>query len=75
LKPFRVRTVYTNAGIISGQGTTISLKKDETDDNETDQAENKAAALKAKVKKVKRENEIFSDKSYIPEDRMFTVVV
>jgi hypothetical protein len=77
LKPFRVRTTYVNAdtGIIGSQGTTTLLRGDETDDNETDQAKNKVAALKAKEKEIKEENEIFSDKSYIPEDRMFAVVI
>jgi hypothetical protein len=36
LKPFRVRTAYTNASIISDQGTTILLRGDEANDNETD---------------------------------------
>jgi hypothetical protein len=74
LKPFRVRTTYTNASI-SGQGTTTSLGRDETNNNETDQAKNKAAALKAEGEEIKKKNEIFPDKSYIPKDRMFTVIV
>jgi hypothetical protein len=74
LKLFRVRIVYTDAGI-GGQGTIISLGGDETDNDEINQAKDKAAALKAEGKKVKRENEIFLDKSYIPEDKMFAVVV
>jgi hypothetical protein len=75
LKPFRIRTVYANADIISGQGTTILLGGDEVDDNETDQAEDKAAALKVEGKEVEGKNKIFPDKSYIPEDRMFAVVI
>jgi hypothetical protein len=75
LKPFRVRTAYTNSGVISGQETTTSLGGDEIDNDETDQAENKATALKTEREKMKRENEIFPDKSYIPEDKIFAVVV
>jgi hypothetical protein len=74
LKPFRIRTVYINANV-GGQGTTTSLGGGETNDDETNQTEDEAAALKVKKEKVERENEIFSDKSYIPEDRIFTVVV
>jgi hypothetical protein len=49
---------------------------DETNNNETNQAKNKAAALKAEEKvKIKKENKIFPNKSYIPENRMFTVVI
>jgi hypothetical protein len=51
------------------------LKGDETNNNETDQAENEAAALKAKGGKIKGENKIFPDKSYIPKDKMFAVVI
>jgi hypothetical protein len=75
LKSFRVRTAYANANIISGQGTTTLLGGDEADDDETDQAENEAAALKAERREVERENKVFPDKSYIPEDKMFAVVV
>jgi hypothetical protein len=77
LKPFRVRTAYANvnADIISDQGTTTSLGGDEADNNETNQAEDEAAALKAKRGEVEEENKMFPDKSYIPEDRMFAVVV
>jgi hypothetical protein len=75
LKPFRVRTAYANAGIVGGQGTTTLLGGDEADDDETDQAEDEAAALEAEGGEVEGENEIFPDKSYIPEDRMFAVVV
>jgi hypothetical protein len=74
LKPFRVRTAYTNANI-SGQGTTTLLGEDEADDNETDQTKNKTAALKAKREKIEKENKIFPDKSYIPKDRMFAIIV
>ena len=45
------------------------------DDDETDQTENEAAALKAKGEEMEKKNEIFLDESYIPEDRMFAVVV
>jgi hypothetical protein len=75
LKPFRVHTAYANADIISGQGTTTLLRGDEADNDETNQAENKAAALEVKGEEIEEENEIFSDKSYISEDRMFAVVV
>jgi homoserine kinase len=79
LKPFRIRTAYVNANTgvgISGQGTTILLGGDETNDDEIDQAKNKAAALEIKRGiEMKRENEIFLDESYIPEDRMFAVIV
>jgi hypothetical protein len=75
LKPFRVRTVYTNTDIISGQGTTTLLKGNEANNNETDQAEDKTAALEIEREEVKKENKIFPDKSYIPENRMFAVVV
>jgi hypothetical protein len=36
LKPFRVRTAYTNVGIVDSQGTTTLLRGDEADDDETD---------------------------------------
>jgi hypothetical protein len=36
LKPFRIRTAYTNINIISGQGTTTLMGGDETNNNETD---------------------------------------
>jgi hypothetical protein len=77
LKPFRVRTAYANAGInIDGQRTTTLLRGDEADNDETDQAEDEAAALEVEREvEVEEENEIFSDESYIPEDRMFAVVV
>jgi hypothetical protein len=76
LKPFRVRTAYTNTGLnISGQGTTTLLKRDETDNNETNQTENKATALETEGEKVKKENKIFPDKSYIPKNRMFAVII
>jgi hypothetical protein len=75
LKPFRVRTAYTNTGTISGQETTTSLKGDEADDDETDQAENKAAALETEGGEVKGKNKIFPNKSYIPENRIFAVVI
>jgi hypothetical protein len=75
LKPFRVRTAYTNTDI-SGQGTTTLLGGNEADNNETDQAKDKAAALKTKKRvKMERENEIFSNKSYISEDKIFAVIV
>jgi hypothetical protein len=49
---------------------------DEADDNETDQAKDEAAALKVeRGVEVEGENEMFLDKSYIPEDRIFAVVV
>jgi hypothetical protein len=51
------------------------LGRNETNDDETDQTKNKTAALEAKKEKVERENEIFPDKSYIPKDRIFTVIV
>jgi hypothetical protein len=52
------------------------LGEDETDNNETDQAKNKAAALEAKRgMEMERENEIFLDKSYIPKNRMFAVII
>jgi hypothetical protein len=75
LKPFRVRTVYTNTDIISGQGTTTLLKGNEANNNETDQAEDKTAALEIEREEVKKENKIFPDKSYIPENRMFAVII
>jgi hypothetical protein len=75
LKPFRVRTTYTNASAVSGQGTTTSLGGDEADNDETDQTENKATALETEEKKVKKKNKIFPDKSYIPENKMFAVVI
>jgi hypothetical protein len=76
LKPFRVRTTYTNASVISGQGTTTLLRGNEADNDETDQAKNEAAALKTKEREeVKGENKVFPDKSYIPKDRMFAVVI
>jgi hypothetical protein len=74
LKPFRVRTAYTNINI-GGQGTTTLLRGDEADDDETNQAENEVAALKIEEGKVKEKNKVFPDKSYIPEDRIFAVVV
>jgi hypothetical protein len=75
LKLFRVHIAYVNAGI-NGQGTTILLGRDEANNNETDQAKNEAAALKVKEGvKIKGENKVFPDKSYISENRMFTVVV
>jgi hypothetical protein len=55
--------------------TTTLLGGDEADDDETDQAENEAAALEAEGGEVEGENEVFSDKSYIPEDKIFAVVV
>jgi hypothetical protein len=76
LKPFRVRTAYTNTNIISSQGTTTSLGGDETNNNETNQAKNKATALETeKGVKVKKKNEIFLNKSYIPKNRIFAVIV
>jgi predicted enzyme related to lactoylglutathione lyase len=43
---------------------------------EINQAEDEAAALEAKGGvKVKRENKMFPDESYIPKDRMFAVVI
>ena len=51
------------------------MGEDETNNDETDQTENETAALEIKGEEVKKKNEIFSDKSYIPEDRMFAVVV
>jgi hypothetical protein len=74
LKPFRVRTAYANTDI-NGQGTTTSLRGDEINDNETDQVKNKAAALETEEGEMERENKIFPNKSYIPEDRIFAVVV
>jgi hypothetical protein len=72
LKPFRVRTAYINIGVgIGSHETTTLLWGDETNDNETDQAEDETAALE-----VNGEDEVlFSDESYIPEDRIFAVVV
>jgi hypothetical protein len=77
LKPFRVRIVYTDAGLgIGGQGTTTLLGGDEANNDETDQAEDKVAALEVEGGvKVERENEIFLDESYISKNRMFAVVV
>jgi hypothetical protein len=74
LKPFRVRTAYTNTDI-GGQGTTTLLRGDEANNNETNQAKNKAAALETERGKVKRENKIFPDKSYIPKNKIFAVIV
>jgi hypothetical protein len=51
------------------------LGGDEADNNETDQAENKATALEAEREEVEKENEMFPNKSYISEDRMFAVVI
>jgi hypothetical protein len=66
LKPFHVRTAYADAGGVGGQGTTTLLGGDEADDDETDQAEDEAAALEAEGGvEVEGEN----------EDRMFAVVV
>jgi hypothetical protein len=75
LKPFRIRTAYANAGIIGSQRTITLLEGNETNNNETDQAKNEAAALKVKGGEIEKENKVFSDKSYIPKDRMFAVVV
>jgi hypothetical protein len=76
LKSFRVRTVYADASIIGNQGTITSLGGDEADDDETDQAEDEAAALEVEGEvEVEGENEVFLDKSYILEDRMFAVVI
>jgi hypothetical protein len=77
LKPFHVRITYNNASIgISGQGTTTLLKGNEADNDETDQTENEAAALKAEGGvEMGRENEIFSDESYIPRDSTFAVII
>jgi hypothetical protein len=76
LKSFRVRTAYANTDIsISSQGTTTLLRGDETDNNETNQAKNETAALETKGKEIERENKIFPNESYIPEDKMFTVVI
>jgi hypothetical protein len=75
LKPFRVRIAYTDISTVGGQGTIILLGKDEINNDETDQAEDKTAALEAEGGKVEGENKIFSDESYISEDRMFAVVV
>jgi hypothetical protein len=76
LKPFRVRTAYTNTSInIGGQGTTTSLRRDETNNNETNQTKNKTAALETEGEEVEKENEIFPDKSYIPENRMFAMII
>jgi hypothetical protein len=52
------------------------LRGDEADNDETDQAEDEAAALEAeKEVEIKGENEVFSDESYILKDRIFAVVV
>jgi hypothetical protein len=51
------------------------LGGDETDNNETDQAKDETAALKIKEEEIKRENKVFPDESYIPEDKMFAVIV
>jgi cell division protein FtsB len=75
LKPFRVRITYTNTSIIDGQGTITLLKEDETNNDETNQAKDETAALKAEGEKIEKKNEIFPDKSYIPEDRMFAVII
>jgi hypothetical protein len=70
LKPFHVRTAYADINI-GGHGTTTLLRRDETNNNETNQAEDETAALK-----MEKENEIlFSDKSYISENRMFAVII
>jgi hypothetical protein len=74
LKPFRIRTAYANANI-GGQGTTTSLGRNEVNDDETDQAKNKTTALEVKGREIEGKNEIFSNKSYIPENRMFAVVI
>jgi hypothetical protein len=74
LKPFRIRIAYTNTSV-GGQGTTTLLGGDEANNDETDQAKDKTAALKVKGGEVERENEIFSDESYIPENRIFAVIV
>jgi hypothetical protein len=75
LKPFRVRTAYTDANTINGQETTTLLGRDETDNNKTNQTKDEAAALKTKKRKIERENKIFLDKSYIPENRIFAVII
>jgi hypothetical protein len=51
------------------------LGGDETNNNQTNQAKNEAAALEIKRGKMEGENKIFLNKSYIPEDKMFAVVV
>jgi hypothetical protein len=52
------------------------LGGDEANNDETDQTEDKAAALKTEREiEMKGENKMFTDKSYISEDRMFAVVV
>jgi hypothetical protein len=52
------------------------LGGDEINNNEIDQAENEIAALEAERGiKVEKENEVFPNKSYISEDRMFAVVI
>jgi hypothetical protein len=75
LKSFRVRTAYADTGIINGQETTTSLGRDEADNNETNQTKNETTALETEGEEMKGENKIFSDKSYIPKDRMFAVVI
>jgi hypothetical protein len=52
------------------------LGGDGADNDETDQTENEAAALEIeRGVKMEKENETFSDKSYISENKMFAVVV
>jgi hypothetical protein len=75
LKPFRVRIIYINVSAIGGQGTTISLGENEADNNETDQAKDKTAALKVKEGEIKEKNKVFPNKSYIFKDKIFTVIV
>jgi hypothetical protein len=57
LKPFRVRIAYANTNIsIGGQRTITLLGRNKTNNDEIDQAKNKAATLKAKEEvKVERE--------------------
>jgi hypothetical protein len=52
------------------------LGRNEINNNKTNQAKNEAAALKVKGKvEIEKKNEIFPDESYIPEDRIFAVIV
>jgi hypothetical protein len=75
LKPFRVLTVYADADI-GNQGTTTLFRGDEANNNESNQAKNEAAALKTeRGVKIEKKNEVFLDKSYIPKDRIFAVII
>jgi hypothetical protein len=51
------------------------LGGDETNNNEINQVEDKAAALEVKGREMEKKNKIFLDKSYIPENRIFAVII